>query len=176
MFDKHKEAQTTSLNDIQQEVKSLKSLLARRSGQSETSLPSSSTTSPPPPPTTPSSSIQPPQPIHPSYSPYTSASPYSASGRLGSRTGSSSSSFANIANRPPGIPAWQMQNPTLQSSQTEASLMTGSEEGKENSESTPHINEIAGSEYEEVKKSDVEDVSAAKDSEAVEIATADISA
>lgn len=108
MFDKHKDAQSESLKDIEQEVKSLKSLLARRPGGdgpgiSRSASPSQSNLS---------AAAQ-------AYNPTTTSGgstfPSSPS-RFGLSNSSSangmspSSSFANILNRPPGIPAWQMQS------------------------------------------------------------------
>lgn len=134
MFDKHKDAQSTSLNDIQQEVKSLKSLLTRRVMPADTSLPFATASSslpsiqqsqpqsqsqPQPQSQTPSiPQLQQPQlpfSSFPHLDPSSSSSSYSAN-RLGPRpSGSPSSSFASIANRPPGIPAWQMQSPSTPS-------------------------------------------------------------
>lgn len=123
MFDKHKEAQSASLSDIQQEVKSLKSLLARRTDGPSASSPSSSAsnaTSAVP------NSVSSPS-LHHSYSPY--VSPYSAGGppnRFGmgpsqSYGGQGSPSLASIASRPPGIPAWQLP----QNGQFTAATATG---------------------------------------------------
>ena len=135
MFDKHKEAQSTSLADIQQEVKSLKSLLARRTeaptASSSSSLPTSVST-----PT-----LHQPQPANSSSSSYTSPyiSPYASAG--GNRFGMGSSqtyggrespSLASIANRPPGIPAWQLpQNnqPSASAAETQASSAASSVAG-----------------------------------------------
>ena len=128
MFDKHKEAQSASLGDIQQEVKSLKSLLARR-----TDNPSSSSSSLPISVSTPT--LHQPQPTA-SYSPY--VSPYSAAGGPGgSRFGMGSSqsyggpgrespSLASIANRPPGIPAWQLPQNSQAATSTTAPAATSS--------------------------------------------------
>lgn len=99
MFDKHREAQATSLTELSQEVKSLKALLAanRRaplpitSNESQTASGSSGD------------------------SPYASSgtSRFGIGGGYSSPNGGSgtltlSSSFASIANRPPGIPSWQL--------------------------------------------------------------------
>lgn len=109
MFEKHKDAQSESLKDIEQEVKSLKSLLSRRPGAapestiSRSASPSQSNLSAVAQSYQPSSST-----ISSSYTP--SNSRFGLSGAGASQSGMSpSSSFANIMNRPPGIPAWQMQ-------------------------------------------------------------------
>lgn len=107
MFEKHKDAQSESLKDIEQEVKSLKSLLSRRPGGasenpniSRSASPSQSNLS---------AAAQAYQPPSSSYT--TSSSRYGLSSAAGAgQSGMSpSSSFASILNRPPGIPAWQMQ-------------------------------------------------------------------
>ncbi|KAK9893376.1 hypothetical protein P389DRAFT_147859 [Cystobasidium minutum MCA 4210] len=117
MFEKHKDAQTESLKDIEQEVKSLKSLLSRRpgggpggSGGVESNLSRSASPSQ----SNLSAAAQAYQPPSGSSAYTSSSSRFGLSSAAGSSTptGGSltpSSSFANILNRPPGIPAWQMQ-------------------------------------------------------------------
>lgn len=126
MFEKHKDAQSESLKDIEQEVKSLKSLLSRRPGGgaepniSRSASPSQSNLS------AAAQAYQPPSSSTPSA--YTSSSSrFGLSGAGGSGGGSMtpSSSFSNILNRPPGIPAWQMQ-PSASSSSIASSTPTAS--------------------------------------------------
>lgn len=107
MFEKHKDAQSESLKDIEQEVKSLKSLLSRRPGGadnpniSRSASPSQSNLS------AAAQSYQPPSST--AYTPTSSRYGLSSAGGAGQSGMTPSSSFANIMNRPPGIPAWQMQ-------------------------------------------------------------------
>lgn len=133
MFDKHKDAQSASLGDIQQEVKSLKSLLARRTDGSSTPTSSS---------TLPNSASSPSLPHSSSYSPY--VSPYTSSAGNQSRFGVSSSqtyggqgssSLASIANRPPGIPAWQLPPTSSSSAVTPAPLAASTDTPKVNGDS-----------------------------------------
>lgn len=108
MFEKHKDAQSESLKDIEQEVKSLKSLLSRRPGAAPESTISRSASPSQPNLSAVAQSYQPSSSTTSSYTP--SNSRFGLSGAGASQSGMSpSSSFANIMNRPPGIPAWQMQ-------------------------------------------------------------------
>lgn len=107
MFEKHKDAQSESLKDIEQEVKSLKSLLSRRPGGasenpniSRSASPSQSNLS---------AAAQAYQPPASSYTSSSSRYGLNSAAGTGQSGMSPSSSFASILNRPPGIPAWQMQ-------------------------------------------------------------------
>lgn len=86
MLEKQKDAQTASLTDLQNELKSLKSLLLSR--RPEASSSGSTTPTPAPAP-----------------APAPAASRTSSGSRFG-YTGSPA--FAGLGNRPPGIPAWQL--------------------------------------------------------------------
>lgn len=108
MFEKHKDAQSESLKDIEQEVKSLKSLLARRPGAPSDNNPNISRSASPSQSNL-SAVAQSYQPPSSSYTPSASRYGLSATAGTGQSGMSPSSSFANILNRPPGIPAWQMQ-------------------------------------------------------------------
>ena len=152
MFEKHKDAQSTSLSAIQDEVKSLKSLLARRAEAAPAPAPASSSapasgfgngTNPTAAPFVSSSSSSQTGPQVSAPTPYTGyTSPYAAGGRFGLAGGASASgpgsgsapggggspyasgrqspNFAAIANRPPGIPAWQQQQQQQQQQAAQA--------------------------------------------------------
>jgi peroxin-14 len=81
MAEKQQEAQASALGDLQQELKSLKSILLSRRAAATAPAPSAASAIPSP----------------------------SASGELPSRsTAASPSPFPGLANRPSGIPAWQL--------------------------------------------------------------------
>jgi hypothetical protein len=101
MLDKTKEAQATSLADLQQELKSLKALLLSR--RTDTATPNFSSSSQQQYPASTSSSATPVPAPPASYSPY-AASVASVDGQQMTR----SPPLSHIANRPPGLPAWQL--------------------------------------------------------------------
>lgn len=109
MFEKHKDAQSESLKDIEQEVKSLKSLLSRRPGGASDNNNPNISRSASPSQSNLSAVAQSYQPPSSSYTPSSSRYGLSSTAGAGQSGMSPSSSFANILNRPPGIPAWQMQ-------------------------------------------------------------------
>jgi len=188
MFDKHKDAQTSSLNDIQQEVKSLKSLLQRRSEAPASNSNSTSTSTGTPAasaaaPASSSSSAAGAGPIsgpaaaatssQPAYtSPY--ASPYSSMpnrfglGGSGSGSVSPSASFANIANRPPGIPAWQLQSSSSSGSGSGSNSLTASA-------STPNFSTAANTPAQTASKATSEEASVSADAHVPRQSTATVS-
>lgn len=90
MLEKQKEAQTASLNDLQNELKSLKSLLLSRRPEAAASSSGSTT---------------------PTAAPAPTSNGVPARSQSNSRFGyTSSPAFAGLGNRPPGIPAWQLAN------------------------------------------------------------------
>ncbi|GAA98833.1 uncharacterized protein L969DRAFT_95511 [Mixia osmundae IAM 14324] len=100
MLEKNKDAQSTALTDLQQELKSLKSLLiARRPGAVSGSEAAPSASEPGSLPSVPASS--PGMPFAGNRFGY-------ATGNSASVPGTASSSFAGLTSRPPGIPAWQL--------------------------------------------------------------------
>jgi len=193
MFDKHKDAQTSSLNDIQQEVKSLKSLLQRRSEapasnsnstSTSTGIPAASASAAAPASSSssaagagassgPAAAATSSQPAYtpPYASPYSSMPNRFGLGGSGSGSGSvsPSASFANIANRPPGIPAWQLQS---------SSSGSGSGSGSNSltaSASTPNFSTAANTSAQTASKATSEEASADTDAHVPRQSTATVS-